>query len=147
MKNGLHSRTLFTLYTVLSNTSPYTNAFALLLCLRDPKAASQGLDLSRFVPSVPPPSPALVGPDLTPLLPSCSPPGASPPYPPYPPKQAKSAAIEMLRTHGQTGQNALRSVVGLGGAAEMQRALQQSLEAHQVLTPPPLNSSINVVEP
>ncbi len=46
--------------------------------------------------------------------------------------KAKSVAIELLRASGVSGQNALRSVVGLGGAAEMQRTLQQSLDAHQV---------------
>uniref|UniRef100_A0A061R6X8 VHS domain-containing protein n=1 Tax=Tetraselmis sp. GSL018 TaxID=582737 RepID=A0A061R6X8_9CHLO len=45
-------------------------------------------------------------------------------------RKVKQAAMDLLRQHGADGQEALRGVVGLGGAAEAQRALRQARESH-----------------
>jgi len=56
-----------------------------------------------------------------------------------PMEQTKLAALDLLRTTGGMGQQALRHAAGIGGAADMQRALQHAQHQHQVpISLPPL---------
>mmetsp|Transcript_6935 Transcript_6935/g.19582 ORF Transcript_6935/g.19582 Transcript_6935/m.19582 type:complete len:299 (+) Transcript_6935:201-1097(+) len=54
-------------------------------------------------------------------------------------RKTKLAALDLLRTTGGMGQQALRHAAGIGGAADMQRALQHAQHQHQVpISLPPL---------
>mmetsp|Transcript_6934 Transcript_6934/g.19576 ORF Transcript_6934/g.19576 Transcript_6934/m.19576 type:complete len:531 (+) Transcript_6934:201-1793(+) len=46
-------------------------------------------------------------------------------------RKTKLAALDLLRTTGGMGQQALRHAAGIGGAADMQRALQHAQHQHQ----------------